>query len=490
MSRRRLGNTATASPPAGLLGRDASRALMWSFLNTAAGRLGTVGVGIFLARLLGPGAFGTYAVATVALAAVLSFNELGVSLAIIRWPTDPKVIAPTVNTMAVATSSVLAISGFFLAPSFAASMGDPSATGVIRLMLISVILDGLASTPAALLQREFKGGRRAAIDQVNVWLGAGVSVVMALTGFGAYSLAVGRICGSLISATFLILSSPLPYRFGFDRPRSTQLLKFGVPLAGSSLLVFAINFSDQLIVGTVLGHTALGYYYLAVNLASWPVNMFSQPLRNVAPAAFSRLQHDKAAMMSAFTNTVSLLASVTVPVCLLLASASTAVVAFVYGPQWAPTAHVLTFLAVLALFKIFFELSYDFLVVRARSTAILTIQFVWLTVLIPVLIFFGHHDGLPGVAAAAVVVAAVVVTPMYIWHLRGEGLVLPLLGSKLRLPLAVGLLVAAAAWIAVSAIPAALVACLVAGLTTMAAVAALLYANRRDLAELRNSGQV
>lgn len=473
----------------GFLGRAASRALLWSFLNTAAGRLGTVGVGIFLARLLGPSSFGTFAVATVGLAAVLSFNELGVSLAIIRWPTDPKAIAPTVNTMAVVTSSVLAVSGFFLAPSFAASMGDPSATGVVRLMLVSVVLDGLASTPAALLQREFKGGRRAAIDQVNVWLGAGISVGMALAGCGAYSLAVGRICGSLTSAVFLIWSSPLPYRFGFDRLRSKELLKFGLPLAGSSLLVFAINFSDQLIVGAVLGHTALGFYYLATNLASWPINMFSQPLRNVAPAAFSRLQGDDRRMMAAFTTTLTLLSSLTVPVCVLLASASTAVVAFVYGSQWAPTAHVLTFLALLALLKIFFELSYDYLVVRARSAAILAIQFAWLVVTVPVMILFAHHYGPTGVAIAQLAVAAVVVTPLYVRCLRSEGMELRLVWSKLRPPLAVGVLVAGATLIAVHAIDQAFIACIVAGLTTMAAVAGLLYINRKGFAELKSMGR-
>ena len=54
------------------------------------GRFGTLAIGIALARLLGPEAFGTFAVATVALLAMLSFNELGVSLAIVRWADDPE----------------------------------------------------------------------------------------------------------------------------------------------------------------------------------------------------------------------------------------------------------------------------------------------------------------------------------------------------------------------------------------------------------------
>src|SRR5215469_10439011 len=86
------------------LGGLASRALGWSFFNTAFSRLGTLGIGIVLARLLGPHAFGTYAVALVALIAVLSFNELGVSLAIVRWPGDPAEITPTVTTISIVSS--------------------------------------------------------------------------------------------------------------------------------------------------------------------------------------------------------------------------------------------------------------------------------------------------------------------------------------------------------------------------------------------------
>ena len=72
----------------------AGRALAWSLLNTVVARVGTLAIGIVLARMLGPEEFGTYAVAFVALIALLSFNELGVSLAIVRWPGDPRSSRP------------------------------------------------------------------------------------------------------------------------------------------------------------------------------------------------------------------------------------------------------------------------------------------------------------------------------------------------------------------------------------------------------------
>lgn len=197
----------------------ASRAFGWSFLNTIVTRFGTLAIGIALARLLGPEEFGTYAVALVALSAVLSFNELGVSLAIVRWSGDPREIAPTVNTISVTTSAVLTAAMVLLAPQFARAMGDESAAPVVQVMSIAVLINGIVAVPAALLQRAFQQGRRMVVDQVNTWLGAGCSLVLALLGVGAMSLAIGRIVGASVSAVLFLRWSPLPFRFGLSRTK-------------------------------------------------------------------------------------------------------------------------------------------------------------------------------------------------------------------------------------------------------------------------------
>src|SRR5450755_1977733 len=125
----------------------ASGAFAWSFVNTLVGRVGTIGIGIALARLLGPREFGTYAVALIALMAVLSFNELGVSLAIVRWPGDPTEIAPTVATISC-ISSVLLFVGFYVgAPGFASAMGAPAATPVIRVLSTSLLINCVVAVP-------------------------------------------------------------------------------------------------------------------------------------------------------------------------------------------------------------------------------------------------------------------------------------------------------------------------------------------------------
>ncbi len=463
-----------------LLGR-ASRALGWSFVNTAAARLGTLAIGIVLARILGPEEFGTFAVALVALLAVLSFNELGVSLAIVRWPGEPRAIAPTVTTISVLSSGVIYLACYLAAPSFAAAMGDPDATGVVRILALNVLVSGVVATPAALLQRHFRQDRRMLIDQLNTWVGALTSIGLAVGGAGAMSLAAGRLAGSLVAAVLFVAYSPEPLRFGFDRTQARALFAFGLPLAGSSLVVFAVTNVDQLVVGNLLGATALGFYVLAFNLSSWPVNMFSQPVRNVAPAAFARLQHDPPAMRSAFLASGGLLAAVTLPACLLLAGGAGPIIRFVYGSAWAPAADALVWLALLGALRVLYELVYDYFVVLARSRVVLFVQLGWLVVLVPALVVGANLGGIAGTGAAQVAVAVVLVLPWYLYELRRAGIRPADLGRRMVLPALAGAVAGAGAYAADRLVPGDFWSLAAAGTLAVAVAGPLVYRLRGSL---------
>lgn len=422
------------------LASRAGRALGINVLNTMAARLGTLVIGVAIARILGPKEFGTFAVGMLALLAVLSFNELGVSLAIVRWPGPPREIAPTVATLSTVSSVILAIVAVAVAPIFCAAMGAPQATDVVRVLAASIVMDGLVATSAALLQREFRAGRRLMIDQTVNWLGALVSIAAALGGMGAMSLAAGRVAGALAGAVLFLSAEPVS--FGFDRVVARRLLRFGLPLAASSVVVFAVTFVDQTVVGGVLGPVALGFYVLAFNLSSWPVSVFSRPVRDVSPAAFARLQDDPPALQSALVSSVGLLTAVTLPVCLVLSGAAEPIVAVAYGPAWAPAAAALGWLGVLAGLRILFELFYDYFVVLGSTRVVFSVQVIWLLVLVPALYAGAVVAGIAGAAAAYVVVAGVIVLPIYLRELHRVGVAVLSLAKGIALPLGCGAAVA------------------------------------------------
>lgn len=464
---------------------SAAGALVWSFASTAVSKFGTFAIGIVLARLLGPSEFGAYAVALVALTIVLSFNELGVSLAIVRWPTDPKEIAGTVTTISVGTSVLIYLGGFLGAPLFAAAMGAPGATGTIRLLLVSVVIDALTATPAALLQRDFRSDKRALADQLNTWVGAGISVAMAALGFGAISLAVGRVAGSGLAASILIAISPLRLRFELKRQRAIELLRFGLPLAGASIVVIAAGNIDQLVVGHLLGATALGFFTLAFNISSWPVTMFSQPMRSVAPAAFARMRETDVERTGSFRAIMRVLMVAALPVCGFLAGGSSSIIRFVYGSEWARAAGVLRWLAVLAALRIVFELAYDYLVVVGRGNAVFGLQGLWFATLLPAVVIGARLGDLQGAAISEVIVAVVIVCPVYLALLSRSGIPASLIGRSMVVPLLGATVVGAVSFLASQGQLPALPAAVVGGLTACVMVAVLGWLERGSLRDIR-----
>lgn len=473
-----------AGPP------GASSAFGWSLINTIASRLATVGIGIALARLLGPESFGTFAVALVALMAVLSFNELGVSLAIVRWPGDPAKIVPTVNTISVAASAVFCVGAMFAAPVFTAAMGDPDATQVVRVLILSVFINGVVASPAALLQRAFREKTRLGIDQVNVWVGAVLSLILAAAGMGAMALALGRVAGSLLAGAMFLAASPLPYRFGMDRAHLGHLLRFGLPLAGTSIIFFGVGYADQLTAGVVLGSTALAFYALAFNLASWPVSILAQPLRRVAPAAFSALQQDKAGMKASVVSMIAVLAAAAFPPVSFLAGAAVPIVIFVYGEAWQPAGAVLAWLVVAAAGKIICDLSYDYLVVCGKSGTVLIIQAGSLLVLCPALAAGAMWNGLAGLAAAQALVAGFVVLPLYLWRLSRHGVAIGAIFSSTWISVVVSAVVGCLTFSLVSTSPNGLWPLLAGGCLCAAASVLLLFLRRAELRGLRDVGRV
>ncbi|HEY1573242.1 MAG TPA: lipopolysaccharide biosynthesis protein [Pseudonocardiaceae bacterium] len=399
-----------------------SKALGLSFLNTAIGRAGTVLTGILLAHLLAPEDFGAFAVALVALNAVLSINELGVSLALVRWAGDPRRIAPTVTTISMISSFVLFALCWFGAPEFAEQLGSPGATGVVRLLCSSVLIDGATAAAAQFVNREFRQGARMAVDFSNLALSTGITVALAVIGLGPWSLAVGRLVGNGLSAVLLFRLVSLWPRPGFDRTQARELIRFGLPLAGASLLVFAMLNVDYVVTGHLLGAVALGLYLQAFNLASWPVNMFSTVVRRVSLAAFSRVQDDPRRREEVLARLAGMLMAATLPVCALLGLLALPIVTTLYGQKWEGSTGALEFLVVLGAVRVAGELGYDYLVALGWARRTMWLQAGWFAALVVFLPIGAKLDGIRGVGAAHAAVAVLLVLPAFVLAVRATGI--------------------------------------------------------------------
>lgn len=409
-------------PQSQSLERKVGSAIRWSAVNSLLQRVTQLGVSVLLARLIAPEQFGVFAVALVVLNIVMSISEMGVSVALVRTSERVRDLAPTVTTLSIASGTLLAGICVLGAPWFSARMGAPAATGVIQLMAVALVVAGISAVPSAILQRGFRQDHKFAADTTGFVTGTAVAVILALLGFGAWSLAWSRVITNLATAAVMFVLTKERYWPGWNTAQAQSLLAFGLPLAGSSLLIFGVLNVDSIVVGAVLGTTELAFYMLAFNLSSWPVGAFSTPVRSVSLAAFSQVRADPERFQRTFARALRLLALFTVPACVLLGGLSEPLVRFVYGDRWAAAAAPLALLVLVGAIRVVLELAYDFLASAGRSRAILVIHVVWLLALVPLLTLGAHLDGIRGVAAAHVVVAALIIVPAYLITFRPYGL--------------------------------------------------------------------
>ncbi|MFG2340831.1 oligosaccharide flippase family protein [Streptomyces yangpuensis] len=430
------GTSTQTTPAAPSLGRKVGSAAKWSLINTVVMRLGNFATGIILARyFLGPEAWGVYGIAQTVLLVLLSANELGVSLAIVRWEGDPRRFAPTVLTLSAVSSCLLYAVLFATAPAVADVLGSPEASGVLRVMCLCVVLDGLSQVPAGFLTREFAQGRRMAVDALNFVLSTAVTLLLAVQGWGAMSFAWGSVVGNVAALIGCCLAAPGTLKFGWDREQARALLKFGLPLAGASMLALGVVNVDTMVVGSTLDPLALGFYVLAFNISGWPVRIISEAARRVSFAGFSRLADSPQALAAGFARALGVVTAATVPLCVLLAALAAPVVGLVYGERWLPAAGALPWLMALGLVRIGCELAYDCLVAIGRRRSLIAVQGLWLVLLIPALVVGARGGGIVGVAQGHVVVAAAVVVPVFLLALHRGGIPLGTLARACAWPL-------------------------------------------------------
>ena len=421
----------------GELGGQVSRGLRWSLVNSAAGRAGSFIVGVALARILAPHDYGVYAVALIMMQLVLSLNDLGTSPAAIRCEAEelPRVTS-TGATLTALMSVVLFAVMFAATPLFTSLVHTPQATGVVRLMCVGVLIDGAFAVPSALLTRSLRQDRRLISDLTVFAVSTALTLSLAIGGFGPWSLAWGQLGGNLAGGLVVLAVTRPRLRFGWDRQCARSQLAIGLPFTGATVLQIVILNVDSVVVGRLLGTTALGLYVLAFNLSSWPVTILAVTVRRVSVAALARLRDDADHLRAQFAKAVVLLFAVTAPVCGLLALLARPLISTVYGTKWLPAAAPLEFLAGLGAARVLVELFSDYLLVLGRARRILLLQAVWAALLIPALTVGARMDGLRGVALGHMVVAAVIVLPSYLLAVHFTGVRTGLIAAWATIPAA------------------------------------------------------
>jgi O-antigen/teichoic acid export membrane protein len=428
------------------IGRQAGRGLRWSLLGTLCTKIGSFAMGLVLARLLAPEDFGTFAIALAATAVLMKINDVGLIAATVQWRGRLEDMAPTAATMAILFAT--AIYGLFwlAAPAFSAAAGNPAAAPVVRLLALTIVIDGVTAVRSGAIMRTFQQDKLTAANACGLVVNAIVSITLAAGGAGAFSFAWGQLGGAFVTGIVVFVFGRVPMRMGFDRAIARKLMRFGIPLA-ASLFVEAVLLNIQFaIVGQLAGAIALGFFLLAYNVSSWAQTTLGMAIRYVSVAGFSRLsEHDDGALSAGVQRSMPLLVTVVAPIVALTSVLSGPLVTLLYGSRWDPAAPVLRVLVVLTLVRMVTGLASDVLMGAGATLATLWVNLGWAAALIPTLWWATEVDGIRGAAYAQSGIGLIVAIPLAALALHRIGIALAPIGPALVRPVLAAALAGAVA---------------------------------------------
>ena len=139
-----------------------------------------------------------------------------------------------------------------------------------------------------MLKRDLLFKRRTLVDLLRAAVRVAVSIPLALTVGGAISIAAGIVVSELAALVLLMVLEPVRPVLRMDRATVRSLLGFGGQVTVIRILGSVRSNVDYLVVGGVLGASALGIYGMAYKLPEMGIENVLWIFSGVALAAYSR----------------------------------------------------------------------------------------------------------------------------------------------------------------------------------------------------------
>jgi O-antigen/teichoic acid export membrane protein len=382
------------------LGARTARGVKWSYLSTLANVVLQVGLAAVMARLVAPQAYGLIAIANVALRFASYFSDMGVGSALVQKRDLGRAEIRGAFATSLYIGAITYAAAFVAAPLAASFFAMPALTPVLRVLGLNLLVAAVGSTAQNLLRREMRFRALGLIDVASFAVGYGViGVGMALGGWGVWSLVASALAQSVIGRglCFVVARHPVGVRVRWRVVR--PLFAFGSRVSVLGFLEFLGGNLDSMAIGRLAGPVALGVYNRGNMLAMLPMQQLTDSISRVLLPTFGRLQDDLPRLRRAYLLSMTLIASVIIPVACGMAAGAGALVRVLLGPVWMGAATVVPFLALAVCMEMLARFGAVLLEATARLNVKLAIQVGYMALLVALFAVCARF-GVVGFAAA------------------------------------------------------------------------------------------
>jgi O-antigen/teichoic acid export membrane protein len=193
----------------------------------------------------------------------------------------------------------------------------------------------------------------------------------------------------------------------FEREKFQDLLAFGKWLFGSGILVFLITQGDDILVGKMLGVTALGFYQMAYLLSNLPATEITHVISQVTFPAYSKLQEDLPRLREAYLKVLQLTAFLSLPLAGIIFILAPEFINLFIGEKWIPMVSAMQALVLWGMIRSVGATTGPVFISTGNPEILTKLQFVVLTLLLIIIFPLTTKWGILGTSLAVVISALI-----------------------------------------------------------------------------------
>lgn len=360
----------------------------------------TWAITLVVIRLLTPADYGLLAMATVFVSFLAMFSELGLGAALVQSADVDEHLLRRAFGVILAIHFSLAALLMLLAPLIGAFYDEPRVVPVLRVLSLQFVFAGFAVIPDAQLQRRMEFRNRSLLDLSGAIVASCTTLAMAFSGAGVWALVAGSILSQILKTIGVNWLSPFLHGPDFSVKGMDSLLRFGGQFTAIQVFWMFLSQVDTLICAKLLGKEILGFYSVAMQLASLPSQRISGLVNQVAFPTFSRMQHDLRNVGEKVLLGVRILSFIAFPILWGISSIAPEIVDVILGDKWTTSTLPLQFLALIIPLRMVGNFVATAMQGIGRSDIVLR-NVIWASLISPPAFFIGvYWWGLLGLSVA------------------------------------------------------------------------------------------
>jgi PST family polysaccharide transporter len=377
----------------------------WVALSQAARVVSQLVSMTVLARLLAPEAYGLMALAAIVTNLAYLFRDMGTAAAVIQAKDVSPEMASTVHWTNVALGLTIAALIAAGAPLMAHLFHEAGLAQVLYLLAFVFPITSLGVLHQALLERNSKFSVVALAEIVAALTGLVVALLLAWRGFGVLSLVFQIIVSTLVSTTIIVLRSSFRPSRHWSVQQFKSIARFSGNLSLFNLVLYFSRNADSMVIGRLLGTTALGVYSMAYRVMLFPLQNMTFVATRVLYPVMSRKQGnpDEVAEIAAlYLKAVGFIAFLTAPLMAGLFALREPFVNVLLGDKWQASVLILGWLAPVGFIQSLVSTTGTVLMARGSTGLMLRLGIMG-AVLQVIAFVIGARWGITGVTAAYLV---------------------------------------------------------------------------------------